>query len=129
MQLPENLLGEEDRFKIYILSDQQGGDSSKSDSPDRVFNLVFLLNLSSLGDLRIETRMFKDEISIQIDGSDSAAIQFIEVHVSELEKVFEKEGFSISVTSRHLAEVMMEVPDSLGQLLVDTPLQMVDLKT
>lgn len=129
LQLPENLLGEEDRFKIYILSDQQGGNSSESDSPDRVFNLVFLLNLSALGDLRIETRMFKDEISIQIDGSDSAAIQFIEAHVSELEKVFEEEGFSISVTSRHLAEVMMEVPDSLGQLLVDTPLQMVDLKT
>jgi hypothetical protein len=91
--------------------------------------LVFLLNLSALGDLRIETKMFKDEVSIQIAGSNPDAIQFIQAHVSELEDLFQEEGFSISVTSRHQTEVSMEVPDSLGQLLVDTPLQMVDLKT
>jgi hypothetical protein len=129
LQLPENLLGEEDRFKIYILSDQRGGDGSGPDFQNRIFNLVFLLNLSALGDLRIETRMFKDEISIQIAGSNSSAIQFIEAHVSELEDLFQDEGFSISVTSRHQTDISMEVPDSLGQLLVDTPLQMVDLKT
>jgi hypothetical protein len=129
LQLPENLLGEEDRFKIYILSDHREGNGSGPDSHNRVFNLVFLLNLSALGDLRIETKMFKDEISIQIAGSNSDAIQFIQAHVSELEDLFQEEGFSISVTSRHQTEVSMEVPDSLGQLLVYTPLQMVDLKT
>jgi hypothetical protein len=129
LQLPENLLGEEDRFKIYILSDHRESDGSKPDSQNRIFNLVFLLNLSALGDLRIETKMFKDEVSIQIAGSNPDAIQFIQAHVSELEDLFQEEGFSISVTSRHQTEVSMEVPDSLGQLLVDTPLQMVDLKT
>jgi hypothetical protein len=129
LQLPENLLSEEDRFKIYILPDQREGDGQKPDSHNRIFNLVFLLNLSALGDLRIETKLFKDDISIYIAGSSSDAIQFIQAHVSELEELFQEEGFSICVTSRHQAEVSMEVPDSLGQLLIDTPLQMVDLKT
>ncbi len=129
LQLPENLLGEEDRFKIYILPNQREGAGQESDSHNRIFNLVFLLNLSALGDLRIETKMFKDEISIHITGSNSDAVQFIQAHAPELEDLFQAEGFSIRVTSRHQTEVSMEVPDSLGQLLIDTPLQMVDLKT
>jgi len=129
LQLPENYLGEEDRFRIYILPDQGEGDSRKSDSQGRVFNLIFLLNLSALGDLKIETKLFKDDISIHIAGSNSNAIQFIQEHVSELEGVFQDEGFSISVTSRHQVDIAMEGPDSLGQLLIDKPLQMVDLKT
>ena len=129
LQLPENLLGEEDRFKIYIFPDQREDAGQESDFHNRIFNLVFLLNLSALGDLRIETKIFKDEISIHITGSNSDAIQFIQAHVPELEDLFQEEGFSISVTSQHQTEVSMEVPDSLGQLLIDTPLQMVDLKT
>jgi len=129
LQLPENLLSEEDRFKIYILPDKREGADQGSDSHNRVFDLVFLLNLSALGDLRIETKIFKDEISIHITGSNSDAVQFIQAHVPELEDLFQEEGFSIRVTSRHQAEVSMGFPDSLGQLLIDTPLQMVDLKT
>jgi len=129
LQLPENLLGEEDRFKIYIFPDQREDTGRESDFHNRIFNLVFLLKLSALGDLRIETKIFKDEISIHITGSDSDAIQFIQAHVPELEDLFQEVGFSISVTSQHQTEVSMEVPDSLGQLLIDTPLQMVDLKT
>ena len=129
LQLPENLLGEEDRFKIYIFPDQREDAGRESDFHNRIFNLVFLLNLSALGDLRIETKIFKDEISIHITGSNSDAIQFIQAHVPELEDLFQEVGFSISVTSQHQTEVSMEVPDSLGQLLIDTPLQMVDLKT
>jgi len=129
LQLPENCLGEEDRFKIYILPDQREGDGRNLESQDRIFNLVFLLNLSALGDLRIETKVLKDDISIHIAGSNSNAIHFIQEHVSELKDLFQAEGYSISVTSRHQVDISMEVPDSLGQLLIDTPLQMVDLKT
>jgi len=129
LQLPENFLSEEDRFKIYILPDQREGAGQKSDSHNRIFNLVFLLNLSTLGDLRIETKLFRDDISINITGANSDAVRFIQAHVSELEDLFQEEGFTISVSSRHQAEVSMEVPDSLGKLLIDTPLQMVDLKT
>ncbi len=129
LQLPENLLGEEDRFKIYIFPDQREDAGQESDFHNRIFNLIFLLKLSALGDLRIETKIFKDEISIHITGSNSDAVQFIQAHVPELEDLFQEVGFSISVTSQHQTEVSMEVPDSLGQLLIDTPLQMVDLKT
>lgn len=129
LQLPENLLGEEDRFKIYILPDQGKDDGPETNPQTRVFNLVFLLNLSALGDLKIETKLFKDEISIHITSSNIDAIQFIQAHVPELEDLFLEEGFSINVTSGHQTDISMEVPDSLGQLLIDTPLQMVDLKT
>jgi len=129
LQLPENLLSEEDRFKVYILPDQREGAGQESDPQNRIFNLVFLLNLSALGDLRIETKMLKDEISVRISGSNSDAVHFIQSHTPELEELFLEEGFSIHVASQHQADVLMEVPDSLGQLLIDTPLQMVDLKT
>ena len=85
LQLPENLLGEEDRIKIYILPDQGKSDGPETNSQTRIFNLVFLLNLSALGDLKIETKLFKDEISIHITSSNIDAIQFIQAHVPELE--------------------------------------------
>ncbi len=129
LQLPENLLGEEDRLKIYILPDQQEGANRESDPQNRTYSLVFLLNLSALGDLKIETRIFKDEVSIHITSSNSDAIQFIQAHVSELEDVFRQEGFFITVTGDHEPDASMEAPDSLGQLLIETPLQIVDLKT
>ena len=129
LQLPENLLSEEDRFKIYILPDQREEAGSQTDLENRAFNLVFLLNLSALGDLRIETKVFKEEISIHIMGSNTGAVEFIQEHVPELEKIFQQEGFSITVSSSSSTEFSMEVPDSLGQLLIDTPLQIVDLKT
>lgn len=129
LQIPDNLLGDEDRFKIYILPDQGEESGQAHDLQNRVFNLVFLLNLSALGDLRIETRVFKDDISILITGNSPEVIEFIQSHVPELEEPLRKDGFSLSVTSQYQQEVIMDVPDSLGQLLVDTPLQMVDIKT
>jgi len=129
LQLPENLFGQEDRFKIYVLPDKGDGSGQNSDPNNRAFNLVFLLNLSALGDLRIETRVLNNEISILITGSDSEVVRFIQAHVPELEEPLRDEGFSLSVTSRHQTDVEMEVPDSLGQLLIDNPLHLVDVKT
>ena len=129
LQLPENLLSEEDRFKVYILPDRREGSGQKSDSEKQIFNLIFLLDLSALGDLRIETKIVKDDISIHITGSSFDAIQFIQAHVPELEDAFQQEGFTVSVSSLHQTEVSMDAPDSLGQLLIDTPFQMVNLTT
>jgi hypothetical protein len=129
LQLPQHLLGEGERFKIYILPDS-GDDSGESTDPhNRPFNLVFLLHLSALGELRIETRVHQNEISIHFIGSNAEAVRFIQEHVPELEAVLQEQGFSLSVTSRHQAEVPMEVPDSLDQLLIDHPMQLVDVKT
>lgn len=129
LQLPEHLLGEDDRLKIYIVPDK-GRDSDESSDPEnRVFNLVFLLHLSALGDLKIETRLFQNEISVHITGSNADAVQFIQAHAPELEAPLAEQGFSLSVTSRQQDDVPMEVPDSLEQLLIDHPLQLVDVKT
>ena len=129
LQLPQHLLGEEERFKIYILPDS-GGDSGESTDPhNRAFNIVFLLHLSALGELRIETRMHQNEISIHIIGSNAEAVRFIQEHLPELQASLQEHGFSLSVTSRYQAEVPMEVPDSLDQLLIDHPMQLVDVKT
>lgn len=129
LQLPEHLLGENDRFKIYIFPDPGEDSGNTPDPQNRVFNLVFLLHLSALGELRIETRVYRNEISIHITGSNADAVQFIRAHVPELEAPLQEQGFSLSVTSRHQDEVAMEVPDSLDQLLIDHPLQLVDVKT
>jgi hypothetical protein len=129
LQLPQHFLGEEERFKIYILADSGDGSGESTDPHNRAFNLVFLLHLSALGELRIETRVHQNEISIHIIGSNAEAIRFIQEHVQELEAPLQEQGFSLSVTSRHQAEVPMEVPDSLDQLLIDHPMQWVDIKT
>ncbi|MCZ6541279.1 MAG: flagellar hook-length control protein FliK [Nitrospinae bacterium] len=129
LQLPQHLLGEEERFKIYILPDS-GGDSGESTDPhNRAFNIVFLLHLSALGELRIETRVHQNEISIHIIGSNAEVVRFIQEHLPELQASLQEHGFSLSVTSRYQAEVPMEVPDSLDQLLIDHPMQLVDVKT
>lgn len=129
LQLPQHLLGEEERFKIYILPDSGDGSGESADPHNRPFNLVFLLHLSALGELRIEARVHRNEISIHIIGTHAEAVRFIQEHVPELEASLHEQGFSLSVTSRHQADVPMEVPDSLDQLLIDHPMQLVDVKT
>lgn len=129
LQLPEQLLGENARFKIYIFPDPGEDSGNTPNLRNRAFNLVFLLHLSALGELRIETRVYQNEISIHITGSNADAVQFIQAHVPELEAPLREQGFSLSVTSRHQDEVPMAVPDSLDQLLIDHPLQLVDVKT
>ncbi|NIQ03698.1 MAG: hypothetical protein GWM98_27915 [Nitrospinaceae bacterium] len=128
LHLPENLMGSDSAFKVYIRADSEGPGSS-GDPNHRVFNLVFLLNLSALGDLRIETRLHKEELSIHILGSSTEVVQFIQQHIPELEETLKERGFSISIVSRHQPEISLEAPPGLDQLLIDTPMKLVDLKT
>ncbi|MCZ6513701.1 MAG: flagellar hook-length control protein FliK [Nitrospinae bacterium] len=129
LQLPQHLLGEEERLKIYILPDSGEGSGDSTDLHNRPFNLVFLLHLSALGELRIEARVHQNDISIHIIGTNAEAVRFIQEHVPELKASLHEQGFSLSVTSRHQAEVPMEVPDSLDQLLINHQMQLVDVKT
>ena len=129
IQLPDNLMGEENRFRIYVLPEQKDDSESSAALSSRPFSLVFLLNLSALEDLRIEANIVRDQVSIHIVGTNPDVVQFIQSHALELETLFHEHGFSINVSSDHSTEVSMEAPDSLGQLLVDTPLQVIDLET
>jgi len=95
----------------------------------KVFNLVFLLELSALGNLRIDSRVSETGISVDILGQSPEVIEFINQRAPEFEARMEELGFQITVSGLVQKQVEMDVPDILSNLLVDRSLNLVDIKT
>jgi len=128
LQIPHSFFGEGETVKIYI---RDGADHPKRNqkNTEKVFNLVFLLDLSALGNLRIDSRVSETGISVNILGHSPEIIDFINQRAPEFAARMEELGFQITISGLVQEQVDMEVPDILSNLLVDHSLNLVDIKT
>jgi len=128
LQIPHSFFGEGETVKIYI-RDGAGNPRKNQKNKAEVFNLVFLLDLSALGSLRIDSRVSETGISVNFLGQKPEIIDFINQRAPEFAARMEELGFQITVSGRVQEQVDMEVPDILSNLLVDRSLNLVDIKT
>jgi len=128
LQIPHSFFGEGETVKIYI---RDGADHPKSDQKNKAkaYNLVFLLDLSALGNLRIDSRVSETGISVNILGQSPGIIDFINQRAPEFVTRMEELGYQITVSGQVQEQVEMEVPDILSNLLVDPSFNLVDIKT
>jgi len=128
LQIPNSFFGEGETVKIYF---RDGADNPKGNQNNKAkdLKLVFLLELSALGNLRIDARVNDNGITVNFFGESPEIIDFINQRAPEFKARMEELGFQITVTGRVQKRVEMDVPDIMSNLLVDRSLNLVDIKT
>ncbi len=91
--------------------------------------LVFFLDMSALGSLRVDVKMKKESISIKIDVENPDISKFISCNLKDLCSKLESLGFSANVSCRVVSKIEDNLGDKLNQLLVADKKRLVDLTT
>jgi len=89
-QIPLNLKNEIKTLKLYFY-DNKGKSKKRKKGDD--FRLVFILNLSTIGELKIDTRISKKTIGITLEVEKKPIINMIEKLLPELEERLKRKGY------------------------------------
>ncbi len=122
------MLGGGENIQIYVRKDFKEGKGQGTGAKEH-YNLVFLLDLSNLGPLRIDTQVRQDGLTIHINSENSDVIQFINSRTDELQEPLQEMGFPAEILGRVQEKVEMEMPDVVAELMVDEPTRLVDIET
>ncbi len=82
--------GQLDTARLYVERDEQGNKRSKNEETVR---LTILLQMSRLGELRVELLVFKGRIEGTIYSQSDGAVMEMEKHLHEVEKILGDAGF------------------------------------
>jgi hypothetical protein len=127
LQIPDPLLPETKTAKLFI-RDSEGEEGGKSgDKKD--FHMVFLLNLSAIGDIRIDAKLNGTNLAADFSSENSNVVDLIKSGSADLQKKLEELGFSASVNSSVKEKTDMEMEDSTDQALKEVSTRLVDIKT
>ncbi len=127
LQIPDPLLPETRTAKLFI-RDSEGEEGGKSgDKKD--FHMVFLLNLSAIGDIRIDAKLNGTNLAADFSSENSNVVDLIKSGSADLQKKLEELGFSASVNSSVKEKKDMEMEDSTDQALKEVSTRLVDIKT
>lgn len=127
LQIPYLPSSDGKTVKLYVKSG--GGDGKKNQGDKQTVSLVFLLNMTALGHLRVDTQVTKDQLSIKIGADNQAVTDFIQTHTEELKARLREAGFTADVSCRQQKIEEMQVEEGLTRFLVKDPSRLVDVKT
>ncbi|PIR00998.1 MAG: hypothetical protein COV66_03990 [Nitrospinae bacterium CG11_big_fil_rev_8_21_14_0_20_45_15] len=130
LQIPNPFSGHDKQIKIFVRNKPQDEEAGNDKGRKKQnYNLVFLLHLSSLGELEIDARVSGELVSIKFGTDNEAVSQFIQSHVSQLHAVLEDLGFSGSTECNVKKEKGIEFEDDLGKMMVNSSSKLVDIET
>lgn len=112
--------------RLYFRVD--GGESGAHQEAPPHYTLVFLLDFSALGSVRVDATVRGPHVSATIKTADAAVADFITAETPTLTARLHDLGFQAEVRSLAQAQVPLEVDDSLTRLLLATPSGLVDVK-
>lgn len=127
IQIPDPFSPETKTAKLYIRGDAEGEGGARKDKKD--VNLVFLLDLTALGNLRVDAKLREKDLSAKISVEDNAVADFIANRVQKLESRLREIGFNASVTCCFKEKVETEVEENLKRELMRDPSRLVDIET
>jgi hypothetical protein len=102
--------------------------NAQQDAPQN-YTLVFLLDFSALGPVRVDATVRGAYVSTTISTADEAVADFITAQTPDLTARLHDLGFLAEVRCSAQAQVPLDVDDSLTRLLVAEPSRLVDVKT
>ncbi len=123
----DNLMGKDEKIKIYFRSDQQEGKSEKQNQKE--FSLIFLLELTNLGNLRIDSKIKNEQIDIKITGEGLDIVEFINSQISEFTDQMESIGFNISVSTTVQNQIVLNFPESHQEIKINDINRLIDIRT
>lgn len=128
LQIPNPFIGDKKSIKLYLRKLDDETADRKNEEKEGVL-LVFLLDLSVLGNLRVDARLNKAIISLRISVESQAIAQFIDVNLEDFHSRLTDLGFQSEVTCCVTKNVEHEFDNELNQLLINDCERLVDLTT
>ena len=127
IQIPDPFSLETKTAKLYIRNEGEG--DGRIEGEKTAYNLVFLLNLTALGNLRVDAKTNQNKLVASINVEEKSIADFINTQTQKLESRLGEIGFNAEVTTTVQKKINMEIDKSLNQLLIDEPTRLVDIKT
>ena len=126
LQIPDPfMIGKTVNLYVRHVDDEGKGKSNKDDG----VLLVFLLELSALGNLRVDAKMNKESISVRIDVENQDIAQFIDGNLKDFCARLEELGFEVNASCSVVRKIEDNLGNQLNQLLIDDSKRLVDLTT
>mgnify|MGYP001342731238 CR=1 FL=1 len=117
IQIADPFSPETKTAKLYVRNEGEGEGKKKDGKTD--YNLVFLLNMTALGNLRVDAKTNREDVVVDIKVGKKPIVDFIASQTPQLESRLKEMGFQAVVTTSVQDVVEMEVDDPLNQLLID----------
>jgi hypothetical protein len=127
LQIP-NPFSPEQVVNIYVRQLQES-DKDKKKKEHKGFNLVFILNMSVLGHVKIDARLQDKNLQVQIQVEKPALVKFIEGRMEELSVVMKEMGFFAEINCCLQEKVEIEFTDTISQLMIKKQTYRVDIQT
>ena len=115
-------------INLYI---RQSEDKSKNkeNKENKSVLLVFFLELSALGNLRVDAKINNQAISLRIDVENSNIAKFIENSLKDFCLSLDDLGFKVNASCGVVANIDKELESKLNPLLISETNRLVDLRT
>ena len=113
---------------LYLRRPEDEGKGKGNKNNDDVL-LVFLLELSALGNLRVDAKMNKESISVRIDVENQNVAQFIDGNLKDFCSCLGDLGFEVNASCCVVRNIDGELDKQLNQLLICDSDRLVDLTT
>ena len=115
-------------INLYI---RQTEDKSKNkeNKENKSILLVFFLELSALGNLRVDAKINNQAISLRIDVENSNIAKFVENSLKDFCSSLDDLGFEVNASCGVVANIDKELESKLNPLLISETNRLVDLRT
>ena len=115
-------------INLYI---RQTEDKSKNkeNKENKSVLLVFFLELSALGNLRVDAKINNQAISLRIDVENSNIAKFVENSLKDFCSSLDDLGFEVNASCGVVANIDKELESKLNPLLISETNRLVDLRT
>ena len=115
-------------INLYI---RQTEDESKNkeNKENKSVLLVFFLELSALGNLRVDAKINNQAISLRIDVENSNIAKFVENSLKDFCSSLDDLGFEVNASCGVVANIDKELESKLNPLLISETDRLVDLRT
>ena len=127
LQIPNPLSPGDKTINLFIRDDSGGeGDGKKGEK--EVYNLAFFLDLSALGNIRINAKVGPESLAVSIEVEQGEVADFIRANTTEFEQRMEKKDMNTSVECC-AREKVEPIKDNLIELLVSQNTSLLSIKT
>ena len=115
-------------INLYI---RQSEDKSKNkeNKENKSVLLVFFLELSALGNLRVDAKINNQAICLRIDVENSNIAKFVENSLKDFCSSLDDLGFEVNASCGVVANIDKELESKLNPLLISETNRLVDLRT
>ena len=115
-------------INLYI---RQSEDKSKNkeNKENKSVLLVFFLELSALGNLRVDAKINNQAISLRIDVENSNIAKFVENSLKDFCSSLDDLGFEVNASCGVVANIDKELESKLNPLLISETNRLVDFRT